>query len=265
MRYTAEEIEKLQQQNMEAYNRVVTRCRVKDSEISDWETKSSEMFFPYDADLDIFLQQDGFLDKEIIPVSELNPSERPIVEHWSWDRILRSCYIKQADVLQGMYFFEDEFDHDTLRRHYDFYEPLTVHESSLSPCVHSILAARLGDEQRAYEFYLRTSRLDLDDYNNDTRDGCHITSMAGTWMSITRGFAAMKVENDLLSFSPFIPGAWNSYSFKVRFRQNLLEVMVTQDVIEVKNLSGPALDIRIYDQSYHLKQDITIHRNQTTH
>ena len=265
MRYTAEEIEKLQQQNMEAYNRVVTRCRVKDSEISDWETKSSEMFFPYDADLDIFLQQDGFLDKEIIPVSELNPSERPIVEHWSWDRILRSCYIKQADVLQGMYFFEDEFDHDTLRRHYDFYEPLTVHESSLSPCVHSILAARLGDEQRAYEFYLRTSRLDLDDYNNDTRDGCHITSMAGTWMSITRGFAAMKVENDLLSFSPFIPGAWNSYSFKVRFRQNLLEVMVTQDVIEVMNLSGPALDIRIYDQSYHLKQDITIHRNQTTH
>src|SRR5690606_30326945 len=126
-------------------------------------------------------QQDGFLDKELIPVADLPIEARPLNQHWSWDRILRSCYIKQADVLQGIYFFEDEFDEDTIRRNYDFYEPLTVHESSLSPCVHAIIAAKLGKEEKAYEFYLRTARLDLDDYNNDTEDGLHITSMAGTW------------------------------------------------------------------------------------
>ena len=109
-------------------------------------------------------------------------------QKWSWDRILRSCFIKQADVLQGLYFFEDRYDNETIRKNFDFYEPMTVHESSLSPCVHVILGSKLGYKQRAYELYLRTARLDLDDYNNDTEDGLHITSMAGTWMSVVKGF-----------------------------------------------------------------------------
>ncbi|MGM3094172.1 glycoside hydrolase family 65 protein, partial [Bacillus cereus group sp. BC319] len=78
-------------------------------------------------------------------------AERPINQKWSWDRILRSCYIKQADVLQGIYFFEDDFSLEELERNYNFYEPITVHESSLSPCVHSILAAKLGKEDKSYE------------------------------------------------------------------------------------------------------------------
>ncbi len=90
------------------------------------------------------LQQDGFLDKELITVADLDKTQRPINQKWSWDRILRSPYIKQADVLQGFYFFEDHFTKEELKRHFDFYEPFTVHESSLSPCVHSIQAAKLG-------------------------------------------------------------------------------------------------------------------------
>ncbi len=109
-------------------------------------------------------------------------------QKWSWDRILRSCFIKQADVLQGLYFLEDRFDTDTIKRNYDFYEARTVHESSLSPCVHSVLASRIGNVDKAYELYLRTARLDLDDYNREVREGLHITSMAGTWISIVEGF-----------------------------------------------------------------------------
>jgi len=180
------------------------------------------------------LQQDGFLDKELIPVKDLPESQRPIVEHWSWDRILRSCYIKQADTLQGFYFFEDEYTDEEHKRHYDFYEPLTVHESSLSPCVHSILAAKLGDEKRAYEFYLRTARLDLDDYNNDTRDGLHITSMAGTWLSIVKGFAGMRVKNGELTFKPFLPENWDGFSFKIRFNGDVKNVSVTKQGIEIQ-------------------------------
>jgi maltose phosphorylase len=182
----------------------------------------------------VFLQQDGFLDKELIPVKDLPESQRPIVEHWSWDRILRSCYIKQADTLQGFYFFEDEYTDEEHKRHYDFYEPLTVHESSLSPCVHSILAAKLGDEKRAYEFYLRTARLDLDDYNNDTRDGLHITSMAGTWLSIVKGFAGMRVKNGELTFKPFLPENWDGFSFKIRFNGDVKNVSVTKQGIEIQ-------------------------------
>src|SRR3546814_7694893 len=99
--------------------------------------------------------------KEQRLVSDLDVSERPLNQHWSWDRILRSCFIKQADVLQGLYFFEERYEEATLRRNFDFYEPRTVHESSLSPCIHSILAAKLKEEQRAYEFYLRTARLEI--------------------------------------------------------------------------------------------------------
>ena len=121
---------------------------------------------------DVYKRQ--FLDKELKPASEIPAAERPICQHWSWDRILRSCYIKQADVLQGMYFLDHLFDHETKKRNFDFYEPMTVHESSLSPCVHSILAAELGYRDKAVEMYKRTARLDLDNINRDTVDGLHI-------------------------------------------------------------------------------------------
>ena len=103
------------------------------------------MYFGEDRELGIFLQQDGYLDKEQTLAKDLDPADRPINQRWSWDRILRSCLIKQADVLQGLYFFGDDFDLDTVRRNFRFYEARTVHESSLSPCVHAILAARIGD------------------------------------------------------------------------------------------------------------------------
>ena len=162
--------------------------------------------------------------KELITVSDLPKSERPINQKWSWDRILRSPYIKQADTLQGFYFFENQFTDEELERHFDFYEPFTVHESSLSPCVHSIQAAKLGRMEQAYEFYLRTSRLDLDDYNHEVEEGLHITSMAGTWMSIVEGFGGMRVVNDTLSFEPKIPKQWEAFSFKVNFRNQTIRV-----------------------------------------
>ena len=205
------------------------------------------MHFPECPELGIFLQQDGYLDKEQLLVSELAPEHRPINQKWSWDRILRSCYIKQADVLQGLYFFEDDYDLETLQRNFDFYEARTVHESSLSPCIHSILASRLNDEKRAYEFYLRTARLDLDDYNNDTEDGLHITSMAGTWMSLTEGFAGMKVRSDMLIFNPFLPEKWTSFSFSLTFRGAALKVKVGRESVSITNRSERALKVKVYD------------------
>jgi maltose phosphorylase len=140
---------------------------------------------------------------------------------------LRSCYIKQADVLQCFYFFEDHFTKEQLSKHFDFYEPLTVHESSLSPCVHSIQAAKLDRMDQAYEFYLRTSRLDLDDYNKEVEEGCHITSMAGTWMSIVEGFGGLQIIDDKPSFTTKLPQQWTGFSFKINFRYQIIEVQVT--------------------------------------
>jgi maltose phosphorylase len=227
--YTTTQIQKVKDGYPEDYNRIMGVTKLKGTEIDQWQKVSKNMYYPKDQDLDIFLQQDGFLDKELLPVTELSKLDRPINQKWSWDRILRSPYIKQADVLQGFYFFEDQFSLDALERHFDFYEPFTVHESSLSPCVHSIQAAKLGRMEQAYNFYLRTSRLDLDDYNKEVEEGLHITSMAGTWMSIVEGFAGMRIVEDKLSFTPRIPKQWKNYSFKLNFRNRIIQVSVGPD------------------------------------
>ena len=253
LQYARNSVKELKHLNTNKYLSMCDRLSLKDEELALWDEIGGNMYYPFDEERQIFMQQDGFLDKEILPVSELNDSEQPIHQNWSWDRILRSCYIKQADVLQGMYFFEEKFDLPTIQKHFEFYEPLTVHESSLSPCVHAILASKLGKEEKAYEMYLRTARLDLDDYNNDTEDGLHITSMAGTWMSIVKGFGGMKVVNDVLNFSPFIPANWTEYSFKIRFRKNVIAIKVSNEGVELSNITGDALHVRVYNKDVELK------------
>lgn len=247
MKYTMEVAAKVKAAEPAKYTALVNKISFnEEEETARYKDIIAKMYYPYDEKQQVFLQQDGYLDKEQILVKDLPAADRPINQKWSWDRILRSCYIKQADVLQGIYFFEDQYDIDTIRRNFDFYEPRTVHESSLSPCVHAILAAKLGDEARAYEFYLRTARLDLDDYNNDTEDGCHITSMAGTWMSVVEGFGGMRVINGKLSFQPFLPGKWQSFSFHIGFRGAVLNIKVSKEGVQIKNLSGTETTVLIY-------------------
>jgi maltose phosphorylase len=252
----------------ELYQQLIEKTNLQPEEFGDWINIADKMYYPHDQQGDVFLQQDGYLDKEQILVADLPETERPLNQKWSWDRILRSCFIKQADVLQGMYFFEDNYDLETLRRNFNFYESRTVHESSLSPCVHSILASRLNDGEKAYEFYLRTARLDLDDYNNDTEDGLHITSMAGTWMSIVEGFAGMRVRNNQLRFNPLLPEQWKSFSFNINFRGATLNIRITAAQISITNHTPEPIEIYIHDQAYLFPtgaQSINIKHEVKTH
>jgi len=241
--YATEQIEKVKSEYALDYDRIMSKVKLDDNEISKWKRVADSMYLPFSEEHDVYLQQDGFLDKDLVKVSDLDKSQRPINQKWSWDRILRSPYIKQADVLQGFYFFEDHFSTEQLEKHFDFYEPFTVHESSLSPCVHSIQAAVLGKMEMAYTFYLRTSRLDLDDYNKEVEEGCHITSMAGTWMSIVEGFGGMRVKDDALHFTPRIPEQWEAYSFKINFRNQILKVCVEANETKFSLEGGKELTV----------------------
>lgn len=261
LKYTLEAIDYLKKEHPLLFEDLVKKLKLMElKETSHWKKIISDMYFPYDFTRKIYLQQDGFLDKELIPVSELKPEDLPINQKWSWDRILRSPYIKQADTLQSIYWFEDHFDRESIERHFDFYEPLTVHESSLSSCIHSILAASIGRQDKAYEMYLRTARLDLDDYNNDTCDGLHITSMGGTWMAFVQGFGGMRVKNNQLHFNPFIPKGWNSYSFRLNFREAHLEFKMDKSQFRVYNHSRANIELVVHGQSHHLpaKRELTI-------
>ena len=246
--YASENISKIKDEYNSDFARIMNKVKLSEAEISQWKKVADNMYFPYSEEEQVYLQQDGFLDKELITVADLDKSQRPINQKWSWDRILRSPYIKQADVLQGFYFFEDDFSTEELNRHFEFYEPFTVHESSLSPCVHSIQAAKLDRMEQAYKFYLRTSRLDLDDYNHEVEEGLHITSMAGTWMSIVEGFGGMRMKDDMLSFTPKIPNQWEAYSFKVNFRHQILTVNVNQNETNFEVNGNKDLRILVNDK-----------------
>ena len=229
---------------------------ITEDELAHMVDVVEKMYYPEDAELGIFVQHDTFLDKELMPASDIPAGERPINQHWSWDHILRSCFIKQADVLQGLYFLNHLYDVETIRRNFDFYEPMTVHESSLSPCVHSILAAQLGYRQKAVEMYQRTARLDLDNINNDTDDGLHITSMAGSWLAIAHGFAGMRTT-DGLSLSPFLPDAWQGYAFQFNYRGRVIRVSVRPGQARVELLEGKPLKMTLCGQEQTLSDSIS--------
>lgn len=249
LNYTLETAEWLRSEKSNSYNEVVTRTRLEaPAELNRWREISSNLFMPEQRELGIFLQQEGFMDKVQQTVADLDPEERPLNQHWSWDRILRSVFIKQADVLQGLYFFAADYDDETIRRNFDFYEPRCVHESSLSASIHSVIAARLHDTEKAYSLYLRTARLDLDDYNHEVREGLHITSMAGTWLAIVEGFGGMRVSDDMVCFTPVKPAAWESYSFIIRFRNNPVRVEVNGSTVNIINLSDAEVPVAVYGE-----------------
>ena len=228
---------------------------VTPQELAHMRDVVERMYLPEDKELGIFVQHDTFLDKELMPASDIPEDQRPINQHWSWDHILRSCFIKQADVLQGLYFLNHLYDVETIRRNFDFYEPMTVHESSLSPCVHSILAAQLGYREKAVEMYRRTARLDLDNINNDTEDGLHITSMAGSWLAIAHGFAGMRTV-DGLSLSPFLPDGWAGYAYQFRYRGRVIRLSVKPGEAVLTLLEGEPLDIRLCGDARSLADEI---------
>ncbi len=237
MQYTAECAQWISQNHPAEFQVLCNKTHFQlEQETQAWKHINEHLYLPHSDELGVFVQHDGFLEKELIPVQDLSPAQRPINQKWSWDRILRSVYIKQADVLQGLYFFEDQFNRDTHEKNFKFYEQFTVHESSLSPCVHSILAAKIGETEKAYEMYLRTARLDLDNYNNDTEDGLHITSMAGSYLSIVQGFGGLRIKNQTLYINPHCPNQWNGYGFQILLQNEPIKIEVSKSGATITNL-----------------------------
>ncbi len=256
MRYAAVAAAWVRTNRPGAYRNICEKRRFDEAaETARWREINEKMYLGEDRELGIFLQQDGYLDKEQILAAELAPAERPINQKWSWDRILRSCFIKQADVLQGIYFFQEDFDPETIRRNFRFYESRTLHESSLSPCVHAILAAKIGDMEKAYELYLRTARLDLDDYNREVEEGCHVTSMAGSWLSVVEGFGGMRVRDGILCFEPRLPQSWRSLTFRINYRGRVLSVGLTPEQVRVENEGAP-VEIALFGKRYRLEKSL---------
>jgi len=258
LEYALEVRSYLRQHHPERLREIEAKRNLHEQEPEQWQDIRDKMYKPFIEEHGVFAQQDLFMDKEQLTVDQLDPDDLPLNQNWSWDRILRSVFIKQADVLQGLFFLNDRFDQQTKQRNFDFYEPRTVHESSLSPCVYSIIAGEIGRTDKAYELYLRTARLDLDNYNNDTEDGLHITSMAGSWMSIVYGFGGLRVCDDQLHLNPFKPAAWERYAFKLVFRGHLLRVEIAEGKAKVTQEGGKPVEIVFLGKTVSVPADETL-------
>lgn len=217
-------------------------------EIADWTDKADNMYIPYDEKTKLFEQHQGFFHLPHIDINAIPVEEFPLYNNWSYERIYRNDMLKQPDVLMFMMLYGSEFTKEQLAANFDYYEPRCIHESSLSPSIHSILACRLDRIEMAERFFDFATRMDLDDYNRNTREGLHTTSIAGAWMNIVYGFGGMNSDGDMLDINPIIPAGWKKYNFTLQVGKAIVKVQVEQDKTTIISKNGEPAVLRLYGQ-----------------
>lgn len=227
---------------------------LEDGELEDWKMKADKMRINYNDDTKLFEQHDGYFDLPHIDVNSISPDRVPIYKYWAYDSIFRVNMLKQPDVVLMLFFFSKDFTLEQKAANYDFYEARCFHESSLSPSIHSIIAAEIGKADQAYEYAKYASRLDLDDYNRNTHQGLHVTSAAAAWMNIVYGFGGMRTDDDMLFFKPTLPEKWKGYQFKILYREKVLTVDIRNGRAKFV-LDGDAEPINICGNVYNVGKE----------
>lgn len=209
--------------------RLKEKIGLDDSEVENWQNYKDNIYTGYDKDTKIFEQFKGFYDLEYIDLKQFEPRTVPLDIILGSEKTQKSQVIKQADVLMLLFLFGERFSKEELIANYEFYEPRTGHGSSLSPSVHSITAARSGKIRKAYNYFQKNVRIDLDDKFGNAAGGIHIASVGGTWMSVVMGFAGMCSCEKGLSFNPNLPESWEKLIFSVNWRNLNLKIEFRND------------------------------------
>lgn len=229
------------------------------SEADEWSRCSDNMLILYDTKTKLYEQHDGFYKLPHINVDDIADEDFPLYSHWSYDRIYRNDMIKQPDVLMFQLLYNGDFTQECKRANYEYYEPRCIHESSLSPSVHSILANEIGKYDEAYGFFAFATRMDLDDYNRNTKEGLHTTSIAAAWLNVVYGFGGLRSDKQI-SLSPALPDKWISYSFGLTVDNAVLRISVFKDRTEIVNKTGKRVSVCVYGKQYEIIDKLTVQR-----
>lgn len=242
--YTIQVLKEMKSTAPEQYAALQAKTNVTEVEINEWKNAADQTLLLQEAN-GLFEQHDGYFDLPHINVDQIPVEDFPLYSHWSYDRIYRNDMIKQPDVLMFQFLYNQQFSKAEKRVNYEYYEPRTIHESSLSPSVHSVLASELGKHEEAFDFFGFATRMDLDNYNRNTREGLHTTSIAAAWVNIVYGFGGLRSDGPVLILNPTIPKKWNSYTFRVDYKQAIIEVHVekTEAIFRVLNAETAAVMI----------------------
>ena len=218
---------------------LLKKLGLDEGKMKEMEKACEAMLILYDPKTKLFEQHQGYFDLPHIDVDKIPMEEFPLYSHWTYDRIYRNDMIKQPDVLMFMFLYNQDFDEATLKANYEFYEPRCIHESSLSPSIHSILAAQIGKEKEASDFFGFATRLDLDDYNRNTCEGLHMTSIAAAWMNIVYGFLGLRSDREVLKIAPTLPERWTHYGVKLTYHGHPVRFDVYSDRVEIETSGAP--------------------------
>lgn len=251
--YTEAALVEMEAHAPDRYAALCKKTGLAQTERNNFARCAEKMIILYDEKTKLFEQHEGYFSLPHIEISQIPVTDFPLYYNWSYDRIYRTDMIKQPDVLMFLFLYSREFSLEEKRRNYEFYEPNTIHESSLSPSIHSIFASELGKPDEAFRFFAFATRMDLDNYNRNTAEGLHTTSIAAAWMNIVYGFGGFRSDGDVLVFRPALPEQWTEYEFSILYKNMHISVTVSSDAV-VFSTNGEvteAIPLDIYGKRYY--------------
>ncbi len=254
LRYAAETVTKLKENQPERLRELVDKTGLDLSEVEEWKRAAEQMYVPYDKEDRIHPQDDDFLDLEIWDFENTPLEKYPLLLFYHPLVIYRHQVIKQTDIVLAMFLLGKEFSLEQKKRNFDYYDPLTTGDSSLSVGIQSIVAAEIGYEEKAIEYARYSVLMDLADVGGNVKDGCHIASMGGTWMVVVYGFAGMRDYDGTLSFTPRLPQRLEGLRFNLTFREQVIEVDMTHEFVTYTLQEGECLTIQHREKEIQLKQ-----------
>ena len=231
LRYAFEVASELSGEAPDRWGALREKVGLADGETIDWRLAADAMYIPHDRDLGITPQDDDFLQKEAWDFENTPESKYPLLLHFHPLTIYRFQVLKQADVVLADFLLGEEFNDDLKRANFDFYEPLTTGDSSLSACIQAIMSAELGYHPEAMRHFHHALYMDLGDIAGNTTDGVHMASVGGVWMALIYGFAGMRDVRGTISFDPRMPKGWSEMQFKLHVREAELSVRLNHESI----------------------------------
>ena len=236
-----EVFEKLKRENPEKYSELIVKCSVDDGEFNRMRKAAENMYFPFDEKEGIYMQDDNFIYKDPIDIENIPIEKLPLHNSMHPLNLWRYQVCKQADIVLLTFLEGDWFSTDMKKRIFDFYEPKTIHDSSLSAGIYSIVACEIGYAGEAYGYLKQACRMDLDNVNRNTGLGIHAACMGSCWQMIVNGYAGMRTYGGELYFNPFTPDNWNGYKFRIKYKGNIITVTVKKNETIYELSSGNGL------------------------
>lgn len=251
----------LKEYNPHEFERLCERINLNSDEINDMKQASEAMYLPYDKEIGINEQDDSFLSKELWDFANTNEDKYPLLLHFHPLTIYRYQVLKQADTVLAHFLLEEYADLETIKKSFDYYEKITTHDSSLSSCIYGIMASKCGYHDKAYDYFMESVRMDLDDTHGNTKDGLHMANLAGSCLGIINGFAGYRIKEDGISIAPTVPKQFEGYRFRIQYLGSWLEIKVKEN-IRVELLKGNPVMIKIYNHEYMVEDLVEVERKQ---